>query len=285
VFKVVNYAEQKNINPKRAEGTCRWALQSSEYIRWWESNCNDLLWVSADPGCGKSVLARSIIDGYSETSHPTVRICYFFFKDNDEQNNLATALCSVLHQLFSQQSDLLTHAIPTWEKNGGTLRQEVDELWRILMAATSADISCKTICIFDALDECRETDQRRLIEKLQAFHRQPSSSTEETCLKFLVTSRPYDHIQDNFRAITDYFPHIHIKGEEQNNQIHKEIDLVVRTRVRELAETVPLSPELHHRLEQQLLQMEHRTYLWLHLAIDDIRTTFKDSLLQRIGSR
>ncbi|CRL24482.1 unnamed protein product [Penicillium camemberti] len=167
MFKVVNYAEQKNINPKRAEGTCRWAFRSSEYIRWWESNCNDLLWVSADLGCGKSVLARSIIDDYSETSRLN---------------------------LFSQQSDLLTYAISTWEKNGGTLRQEVDELWRILMAATSAEISCKTICIFDAIDECRETDQRRLIDKLQAFHRQPSSSTEETCLKFLVTSRPYDHI-------------------------------------------------------------------------------------------
>lgn len=207
-----------------------------------------------------------------------MRICYFFFKDNYEQNNLATALCSVLHQLFSQQSHLLQHAIPAWEKNGWTLRQEVDELWRILIAATSADISCKTICIFDALDECCETDQRRLIEKLQEFHRQPSSSTEETCLKFLVTSRPYDHIQDHFRAITVSFPHIHIKGEEQNDQIHEEIDQVARIRVRELAETVPLSPELHHRLEQQLLQMEHRTYLWLHLAIDDIRTTFKDSL-------
>lgn len=158
MFKVVNYAEQKNINPKRAEGTCRWAFRSSEYIRWWESKCNDLLWVSADPGCGKSVLARSIIDDYLETSHPTVRICYFFFKDNDDQNNLATALCSVLYQLFSQHSDLLTYAIPSWEKNGGTLRQEVDELWRILIAAISADISCKTICIFDALDECCETD-------------------------------------------------------------------------------------------------------------------------------
>jgi hypothetical protein len=278
VFKVVNYAEQKNINPERAEGTCRWALQSSEYIRWWESNCNDLLWVSADPGCGKSVLARSIIDDYLESSHPSVRICYFFFKDNDEQNNLATALCSVLHQLFSQQPHLLQLAIPAWEKNGGTVRQEVDELWRIFMAATSADISCETICIFDALDECRETDQRRLIEKLQAFHRQPSSSTEETCLKFLVTSRPYDHIQDHFRAITDSFPHIHIKGEEHNDQIHEEIDLVVRTRVRELAETVPLSPELHRQVEKKLLQMEHRTYLWLHLAIDDVRATLKHSL-------
>ncbi|KAJ5827865.1 hypothetical protein N7447_004628 [Penicillium robsamsonii] len=278
VFKTSNYEEQKDINPRRAEGTCQWALQSSEYIRWLDNNCNGLLWVSADPGCGKSVLARSIIDDYVQASCQGVAICYFFFKDNDEQNNFAAALCSVLHQLFSQQPHLLQHAIPAWEKNGEKLRQEVNELWRILIAATSADISCKTICIFDALDECRETDQRRLIDKLQAFHRGLSSLTEKTYLKFLVTSRPYDDIQDHFRVITDSFPHIHIKGEEQNDQIHEEIDLVVRIRVRELAETVPLLPELHHRIEQQLLQMEHRTYLWLHLAIDDIRTTFKHSL-------
>jgi hypothetical protein len=233
--------------------------------------------VSADPGCGKSVLAKSIIDDYLESSYPSVRICYFFLKDNDAQNNLSNALCSVLHQLFSQPQ-LLQYAIPTWGENGETLQQEVDKLWRILITATLADISCKTICIFDALNECRETDQHRLIEKLQAFHGQLSSSTKKTCLKFLVTSRPYDLIQDRFRAITDSFPHIHIKGEQQNDQTHEEIDLVVRIRVRELAETVPLSPELHHRIEQQLLQMEHRTYLWLHLAIDDIRTTFKRSL-------
>ncbi|KAJ6100145.1 hypothetical protein N7467_001680 [Penicillium canescens] len=63
--------------------------------------------------------------------------------------------------------------------------------------------------------------------------------------------------------VTDSFPYIHIKGEEENNQIGKEIDLVVKIRVRELAETVPLSPDIHQRL---------------HLAIDDIRTTFKRSL-------
>lgn len=32
------------------------------------------------------------------------------------------------------------------------------------------------------------------------------------------------------------------------------------------------------RLEQQLLQIEHRMYLWLHLAMDDIRSIFEVSL-------
>jgi hypothetical protein len=162
------------------EGTCVWALQSPEYIRWSESSYNGLLWVSADPGCGKSVLPRSIIDDCLNGSHPEVTTCYFFFKDNDEQNHLAPALCSVLHQLFSQRPQLLCHAIPSWEKSGEKLRQEVDELWRIFTSAVLADECCKTICIFDALDKCREIDQNWLIEKLQSFHRLPHSQTQDT---------------------------------------------------------------------------------------------------------
>ncbi|KAJ5148145.1 hypothetical protein N7526_001497 [Penicillium atrosanguineum] len=278
VFKVTNYEEQKNINPRRAEGTCQWALGSLEYIHWWENCGNDLLWVSADPGCGKSVLARSIIDDYIPASSPAVTICYFFFKDNDEQDSLGAALCAMLHQLFSQRPYLLHHALPSWEKNGDRLRQEADELWRIFLTATSADVSCKTICVLDALDECREDDQRRLIAQLGHFHCQSNSSTQNGWLKFLVTSRPYDHIQHQFQAVKDSFPHIHLKGEEENDRIHEEIDLVVKIRVKELAKTAFLSSKTTQELESQLLRMEHRTYLWLHLAICDIRTTFENSL-------
>ncbi|CAI7621152.1 unnamed protein product, partial [Penicillium pancosmium] len=277
-FKISTYEEQKNINPRKVEGTCLWALQSAEYIRWSESSCNDLLWVSADPGCGKSVLSRSIIDDYLRTSCPEVTICYFFFKDNDEQNRLALALCSVLHQLFSQRPQLLRHAIPSWEKNGEKLRQEVDELWRIFTTAVLSDELCKTICLFDALDECREIDQNRLIEKLHLFHRLSRPRTQDTWLKYLVTSRPYDDIQNSFRGITDSFPHLHLEGEKENDQIHQEIDLVVKMRVKGLAERAALSRDTEQRLEQQLLQMEHRTYLWLHLAMDDIQSAFEDSL-------
>ena len=277
-FKISTYEEQKNINPRKVEGTCQWVLQSAEYIRWSESSCNDLLWVSADPGCGKSVLSRSIIEDCLETFCPEVTICYFFFKDNDEQNHLALALCSVLHQLFSQRPQLVRYAIPSWGKNGEKLRQEVDELWGIFTTAILSDKFCKTICIFDALDECREIDQNRLIGKLQSFHRLPHPQSQDTWLKYLVTSRPYDDLQNSFREITDSFPHLHLEGEKENDQIRQEIDLVVKMRVKELARRARLSSEREQRLEQQLLQMEHRTYLWLHLAMDDIQSTLEDSL-------
>ncbi|GFF25367.1 isoform 2 of ankyrin repeat domain-containing protein 50 [Aspergillus udagawae] len=276
-FKTSYYEQHKDINPGRSPGTCQWALQNPHYLRWWNSSCNDALWISADPGCGKSVLAKSLIDHDFEASSPTVSICYFFFKDNDEQNNLATALCAILHQLFSQQPNLLRHALPSWERTGNKLQRDVSELWRIFIAATSDPTSANTICVLDALDECHPNDQKQLIQRLEDFSHQTNSSTHKAWLKFLITSRPYDKLKMDFQAITGSFPHIHLKGEEENDQIREEVNLVVRIRVKELAETTSLSSDVQQRLEQQLLQMEHRTYLWLYLAIDDIRTTFKDS--------
>ena len=62
VFKTLTYEQYKNINPDRAKGTCRWVLENLQYLDWWKSCRNDLLWISADPECGKSVLTKSLID-------------------------------------------------------------------------------------------------------------------------------------------------------------------------------------------------------------------------------
>ncbi|KAH9235630.1 hypothetical protein K456DRAFT_1748302 [Colletotrichum gloeosporioides 23] len=91
-------------------------------------SCYDnLLWISADLGCGKSVLAKSLIDRelHSANHHITY---YFFFKDNDNQNSLATALCALLHQLFNSQPRLIRHTMIAFEKNGEKLQTEVDKL-------------------------------------------------------------------------------------------------------------------------------------------------------------
>jgi ankyrin repeat protein len=277
VFKTSTYERFKNINPNRVEGTCEWVLKSYEYLRWWKATSNDLLWISADPGCGKSVLAKSLIDGVFATSDSNISIVYFFFKDNDEQNNLATALCAVLHQLFSLQPQLLRYALPFWERNKEKIQHEVGDMWRILMAATSDPAFEKSICVFDALDECRDQDQKLLIEALRDFHNGRPAS-QGNWLKFLVTSRPYDDIQDCFQPVTECFPQIHLRGEEENDQIHEEINLVVRVKLAELGKDLRLPADMQGRLERELCAMKHRTYLWLSLAIDDIKRILKNSL-------
>jgi ankyrin repeat protein len=279
-FKTSTYEQFKNVNPDRVDGTCQWVLSHPQYLQWYKNARDDLLWVSADPGCGKSVLAKSLLDNeLRNTDEHTV--CYFFFKDNEEQDNIATALCALLHQLFTRQPQLIRHAVPAWENNGDKLPKEVPELWRTLLAAAGDSEAHDVTFILDALDECRLSDRYWLIDMLARFYSQISpspSTTPRGRLKFLVTSRPYDDIEIKFQKIPKDLPTIRLRGEEENDHIHKEIDLVIRTRVAKLASDLKLDGQIKGQLETKLLKMEHRTYLWLYLAIEDIYETYRDSI-------
>jgi ankyrin repeat protein len=261
-------------------GTCQWVLSHSQYLQWYTHTHDDLLWISADPGCGKSVFAKSLVENELRTTDEHT-VCYFFFKDNEQQDGLTTALCALLHQLFSRQPQLIHHAIPAWDKTGDKVTKEVAELWRILLAAARDDQVHDVTCVLDALDECRLSDRRVLIDMLAGFYTQTSrspSGTRRGRLKFLITSRPYDDIQFEFQKTLDNLPTIRLRGEEENDAIHQEIDLVIRMRVAQLATNLKLDGQTKDRLETRLLEMEHRTYLWLYLAIEGIHETYRRSV-------
>jgi hypothetical protein len=237
-----------------------------------------LLWISADPGCGKSVLARRLVDQDLQ-SESTYTVCYFFFKDNEDQNSLPAALCSILHQLFTSQPGLIKYALTAWGKHGEWVQSEQEELWRILLGAISDPQSRKVVCVFDALDECRDEQRERFVSMLTEFYQKIHSNlAKEGCVKILVTSRPYDEIRTGFKKIPSTLPTIHLRGDKMNDHIREEIDLVVRARVAELAEQRELNETTKQKLEEKLLGMEHRTYLWLYLAIEGIQTVYADSM-------
>ncbi|KAF7504245.1 hypothetical protein GJ744_002567 [Endocarpon pusillum] len=275
-FKTSPYEEYKNNNPERVSGTCRWLLNHSQFRAWQQSSHRDLLWISADPGCGKSVLAKFLVDHeFSDADQHSA--CYFFFKDNERQDNLNTALCAVLYQLFDHQPSLLRHALPAWDKIRDKIQQESEEMWRIFLAAAADPSAGPIVCVLDALDECRDEDRRQLISKLCGFYQRSSPALSGARLKFLVTSRPYDTVQRWFEETTSRLPHIRLRGEDENDQIHEEINLVMDLQIDSLAAKFRLSENHQERLRQSLRQMKHRTYLWLHLAMEDIRTTYLNS--------
>ncbi|KAJ5778645.1 hypothetical protein N7520_001891 [Penicillium odoratum] len=75
------YQERKDRNNKHVPETCEWFTQHERFKNWDQSHESCLLWVSADPGCGKSVLAKYLVDEF--LPRPRKRtVCYFFFKDD-----------------------------------------------------------------------------------------------------------------------------------------------------------------------------------------------------------
>ena len=135
------------------------------------------------------------------------------------------------------------------------------------------------VCIFDALDECLDSDRRQLIEILCDLQQNIGCDTGTSTVKALVTSRPYDNVQRWFERTIAQWPNIRLRGEDENDKIHREINLVIDQHVQDLATEFDLPAAEQQHLRQQLLNMQHRTYLWLHLAMDEIREMCRNSFL------
>jgi ankyrin repeat protein len=263
--KDVTYEWYKNRVQERVEGTCTWFLQHAHFLDWVEQDSGPLL-VSADPGCGKSVLAKYLVDHVLPES---ATVCYFFFKDQD-QNTVRQALCALLHQLISKKPALIQHAMKQYEKDGDGLTNSTKSLWTILQNAVQDQQTGSVIIVLDALDECLESEFEDLICNIESQSRSRHSS--QSRLKYLMTSRPYEQIVAKFKRLLKSFPSIHIPGEEESEAISQEVNHVIKHRVEKLAEIMSLTNELKDDLAYHLIRTEHRTYLWVYLVFDNIET-------------
>lgn len=83
-----NYKAHKQRVPVAVDGTCKWFFQHEKYVNWINALEPGILWVTADPACGKSVLASFLIDHLSKVQaqpEGQTTICFFFFKDDNDQ--------------------------------------------------------------------------------------------------------------------------------------------------------------------------------------------------------
>ena len=263
------YEKHKARNPDRVDGTCRWFLDHQNYKAWYESKKSALLWVSADPGCGKSVLSKSIIDNEVKSGNSRTT-CFFFFKDdNPDQISAAKALSALLHQLFVQNRFLIKYSTAEFEANGIKLPELFSRMWAILLHAAADPEAGEIVCVLDALDECEESGRHSLIDALNEFYC-GRSDIEQGFLKFIVTSRPYFDIERRFNKVIESLPTIRLAGEEESDSISQEINLVIKDIVQRIGHDLKLENSIKASLTERLLGVTHRTYLWLILITDVI---------------
>ncbi|KAH0565359.1 hypothetical protein GP486_001242 [Trichoglossum hirsutum] len=282
-----DYEEHKARNRNQVPGTCEWFTSHQLFRSWQESRASSLLWVSADPGCGKSVLAKYLIDDVLQSTKSRTT-CYFFFKDdNTEQRSAVNALCALLRQLFLLKKTLLQHAIPQFQRDGSRLANSFHNLWDILVSTALDPEAGEIVCILDALDECEEKERIQLLQALGKYYRILTNDGNcKTALKFLVTSRPYVHIQREFQMLKNHLPTIHLSGENETKKISGEIDLVIKSRVQEIGDKSLLEPKERSFLQNELSAVPNRTYLWLTLILEVIERSlsYTDGNVRRIIS-
>ncbi|KAL7801825.1 hypothetical protein V8C43DRAFT_324724 [Trichoderma afarasin] len=252
-----DYEGHKDLIPRKVEGT-------------FECNVSSLLFVSADPGCGKSVLSRSLIDERRLSTNATASIvCYFFFKDGDESRMYPhNALCAILHQLFTRDptGSLIAQALSRYKNFGEALTHKFSELWKILLRCASS-YSGEIICVLDGLDECHVDNRWIFIEELKEFYRHPPTSSLK--LKFLITSRPFGDTDIHFEKSSGATSYLRFDGDDKSAEISHDVDSIINFRANEIAQN--FTENDRRLIADRLESMEHRTYLWLYLTLDIIK--------------
>lgn len=113
-----DYKTDKESIPRRVHGTCEWIFEDKRFLEWRNTKRSSLLWISAGPGCGQSVLSRCLIDEKRLcTNVMTSTVCYFFFMDGQEKRSKGSnAISAILHQLFEKKSGstLLNHGLSSY---------------------------------------------------------------------------------------------------------------------------------------------------------------------------
>ncbi|KAB8276172.1 hypothetical protein BDV30DRAFT_224554 [Aspergillus minisclerotigenes] len=256
---VSNYVDHKDRNPVRVRGTCDWFVTNPKFKAWQETQTSQMLWVTADPGCGKSVLAKYLADSVL-TSHADRTVGYFFFKDDFENQRSI---------LFYQNRDLLTaHIIEQFEMDERIV-DSFGSLWNVLISAAKQTDTTEIICLLDAFDECEPDGRSQLTVALERLY--TDESQHNFNLKFLITSRLYGDIRQGFQPMQmEGQPLIHLSGEgtEEMEDISREIKIFIKARVETIGARLKLTEEEKSILLKSVTRVPNTTYLWVYLTLN-----------------
>ncbi|KAI2629526.1 hypothetical protein GGR54DRAFT_266866 [Hypoxylon sp. NC1633] len=181
----------------RHEGTGSWFLESPQY-KDWKIKHSSFLWLNGIPGCGKTILASTVIEDLrkDEVGSPIVLYFYFDFSDTEKQF-LDKALCSLISQLYAKGRNVQNHVDSLHSScDNGNRKTDLKSLWKTFQEMIRR--TDEVWIVLDALDECdigRQSSNSELLDWIRDLQQ------SETNTHLLVTSRPEYHIKS---AIEDW---------------------------------------------------------------------------------
>ena len=256
--------------PPREKGTFTWFMQNTKFKEWLAPDGPAILFLSSNPGCGKTVLCSYLIKRV-RLLRPSHTVCYFFCNDSVASQRSAThILRGLLHQLLVSHNFLVKYVLPHLETKGPAMLDELDTMMTIFGDCSTDPHLSDVVFILDALDECEVGGRALLIKWLKRhFAHLPGKSRN---IKFLLTSRPEIGTAD----ILDDAAVSHISLEDTANaeNLKRDIGLVIRSRIDTMPSLRTLPADRKRRLRTKLSQNADRTFLWISLVLNSLEESF-----------
>ncbi|KAG7059460.1 ankyrin repeat protein, partial [Colletotrichum scovillei] len=276
--------------------TCEWVTSHEIWTLWDSVPGSALLWISADAGCGKSVVAKYLVDFFQKrtfSAHLHTHVCYFFFKEGlENQDNASSAVSAVLHQLLSKQSRVMHHAMAKYLSMPKTSFNRFPTLWSILLAAMDDRNTKSMVFILDGLDECEEKSLDEFVKALADFFQSRKELTADSrpACKIVLLSRPLNSFERRF-GLRSGNGNLNIgsqdskngcsfrlSAEEESVSVAKDIAQFVISKVSDLGQQSELSTEILDRLKKRLISNADYTFLWVSLVLNIVKEAEVDGI-------
>jgi ankyrin repeat protein len=265
--------EYKAQLPRPVQGTCSWILSHPAYLTWIAAEETRLLWVTGEPGCGKTMLSAYLTDHLrlNHSTAPKPQVFFFFCDDKIKSQRDANAILrGILYQILQQHRKLIRHVKSRFELDGPSLANSFPALWELFLKV-AADSALGTVrVIVDAIDECEARTRNSFLKAMDRLVNEPTDTyrQDRNCIKFLITSRPSlgnSHLTELMKN--------RLPIEQNQTLVSEDVKLVIRSRVGEIVNRFQCDDKMKHYLEEKLYTKSNQSFLWLDMVLQSLESS------------
>ncbi|KZP24285.1 hypothetical protein FIBSPDRAFT_857374, partial [Athelia psychrophila] len=161
-----------------------------EIIEWLMTPSDEnVIWLHGGAGLGKSTLATTIAEYFRGLQR---RGAFLFFDRNSPiESSPSRVICTLAYQLAEYDEGVRSAVSAAIERNPQLATAPLITQFKSLLceplSASSTRVTGPIVIVIDALDECGDTNSRRLLLDLLSS---PDFAKLPSQFRFLITSRP-----------------------------------------------------------------------------------------------
>lgn len=251
----------RKLKDSRHEGTGLWFLFCPEYENWQAASESSILCCHGIPGCGKSVLASSIIDSWNAGGTLIFYYCDYADKRTLEPSNVFGAMARQALEKLEVLPETLASEIEQAEHDGEKLADPSQAL--IILQKSFHLVPDPIYLILDGLDEATESAQNLICNNLKQLFGRTGLP-----IKLLITGREDLSSSLMLEPAITFF-----RVSMASNAIALDIEKYVRGSTRRLildGSLVIRDPDLEKLIVSELVDGAKGMFLWVKFQLHDL---------------
>ncbi|KAL8818633.1 MAG: hypothetical protein Q9223_002770 [Gallowayella weberi] len=248
-----------NFTERLLQGSCQWLLQRQAFQDWVSDapTTSGILWLTGNPGAGKSILASYVIALLKKRSFFGSCQFHFFLAGHQTKRTLAYLLRNVALQVALSHEIFCTRLLELHENTGIVFgQQKATIIWEKIFEGILFRLPFRDplFWVFDGLDEAETpTELIKFLSKIKSAVR----------INILLFSRAN---KDLITGVRDFLPttvHEVISAEDNEDDIREYV-------ISSIQRILP-GDQAQEEIVQDILSKASGSFLWVRLALERIR--------------